>query len=74
MPDDPARGPRLVKLVAFWVAMLSFLCIGVLMILTRNRTGDDGDIAGVVASATGLAVIGLAVAAAAAAREGRARR
>ena len=74
MPDESMHVLKTIKYIALAVTALIVAGILTLMILTRGKTGDDGDIAGVVAPALLLAFLSGAVGAVAAVGEKRARR
>ena len=74
MKDDSIRVLRTVKFSAIAVCGLMAAGILTVMILARGKTGDDGDIAGVVAPALLLTCLSAAVAAVAAVRQKRAQR
>ena len=74
MNVDSIRVLKTVKYSALAVAGLMVAGILTLMVLTRGKTGDDGDIAGVVAPALFLACVSGVVAVAAAVRQTRAQR
>lgn len=65
---------RTVRYAATAVGGLLTAGIVILMILARGKTGDDGDIAGVVAPALFLTCVSGAVAVVAAVRQKRAQR
>lgn len=65
---------KMVKYSAIALAVLMVAGILTLMGLARGKSGDDGDIAGIVAPGLLLALVSLAVAAAAAVRQKRAER
>jgi hypothetical protein len=73
MSDDSIRVLRTVKYSAIAVCMLMSAGILTVMVLARGKTGDDGDIAGVVAPALFLTCVSGVVAAVAAFRQKRAR-
>ncbi len=73
MKADSIRGLRTVKYTAIAVGVLMVAGILAVMVLTRGKTGDDGDIAGVVAPALLLTFLSGVVAAVAAVREKRAQ-
>ena len=74
MRDDSIRVLKTVKYTAITVGVLMAAGILTLMVLARGKTGDDGDIAGVVAPALLLTCVSGAVAAVAAVRQKRAQR
>ena len=74
MKDDSIRLLRTVKYSALAVTVLMVAGILILMVLARGKTGDDGDIAGVVAPALLLTFVSGVVAVVAAVREKRAQR
>lgn len=74
MKDDSIRFLKTVKYSAIAVSVLMVAGVLTLMILARGKTGDDGDIAGVVAPALLLTCVSGVVAAVAAARQKRAQR
>jgi hypothetical protein len=74
MKDDSIRVLRTVKYSAIAVAVLTVAGILTVMVLARGKTGDDGDIAGVVAPALLLTFVSGGVAVVAAVREKRAQR
>ena len=74
MRDDSIRVLKTVKYSAIAVGVLMMAGILTLMILTRGKTGDDGDIAGVVAPALLLTCVSGVVATVAAVRQKRAHR
>ena len=71
---DDIRFLKTVKYAAISGAVLLVAGILVLMVLARGRTGDEGDIAGVVAPALLLTCVSGVVAIVAAVREKRAQR
>ena len=71
---DDIRFLKTVKYAATACAGLLVAGILTLMVLARGRTGDDGDIAGVVAPAVLLTCVSGVVAVVAAARQKRAQR
>jgi hypothetical protein len=73
MPDD-IRFLKTVKYSATVVGVLLVAGILTLMVLARGKTGDDGDIAGVVAPALFLTCVSGVVAVVAAVRQKRAQR
>jgi hypothetical protein len=73
MKDD-IRVLKTVKYAATAVGVLLGAGILTLMVLARGRTGDDGDIAGVVAPALLLTCVSGVVAVVAAVRQRRAQR
>ena len=74
MKDDSIRVLKTVKWSAITVSVLMVAGILTVMVLARGKTGDDGDIAGVVAPALFLTCVSGVVAAVAAVRERRAQR
>jgi hypothetical protein len=74
MRDDSIRVLKTVKYSAIAVGVLMVAGILTVMVLARGKTGDDGDIAGVVAPALLLTCVSGVVAAVAAVRQKRARR
>ena len=74
MTSDPVRVLKTVKYSAIAVGLLMVAGIVTLMVLARGKTGDDGDIAGVVAPALLLTCVSAVVAAVAAVRQRRAQR
>ena len=74
MKDDFIRVLKTVKYGAITVSVLLVAGILTLMVLARGKTGDDGDIAGVVAPALLLTFVSGVVAAVAAVRQNRAQR
>jgi hypothetical protein len=72
--DDSIRVLRTVKYSALAISVLMVSGIVTVMVLARGKTGDDGDIAGVVAPALLLTCMSGAIAAVAAVREKRAQR
>jgi O-antigen/teichoic acid export membrane protein len=73
MTDD-IRVLRAVRYAAIAAGLLLAAGIVILMVLARGKTGDDGDIAGVVAPALFLACVSGVVAVVAAVRQKRAQR
>ena len=73
MTDD-LRVLKTVRYAATAAGVLSVMGIVILMILARGKTGDDGDIAGVVAPALLLASVSGVVAVMAAVRQEHAQR
>ncbi len=71
---DDIRFLKTVKYAATAVGVLLVAGILTLMVLARGRTGDDGDIAGVVAPALLLTCVSGVVAVVAAVRQKRAQR
>jgi hypothetical protein len=71
---DDIRFLKTVKNAATAVGVLLVAGILTLMVLARGRTGDDGDIAGVVAPALLLTCVSGAVAVVAAVRQKRVQR
>ena len=74
MRDDSVRFLKTVKYTAATAGVLLVAGILTLMVLARGKTGDDGDIAGVVAPALLLTCVSGVVAVVAAVREKRAQR
>ena len=74
MKDDSIRVLKSVKRSAIAVSVLMVAGILTVMVLARGKTGDDGDIAGVVAPALLLTCVSGGVAAVAAVRQKRAQR
>jgi len=74
MKDDSIRALKTVKYSAIAVSVLMVAGILSVMVLARGKTGDDGDIAGVVAPALLLMCVSGVVAAVAAVRQKRAQR
>ena len=74
MKDDSTGFLRTVKYSAIAVSVLLVAGILTLMALARGKTGDDGDIAGVVAPALLLACVSGVVAVVAAVRQKRSQR
>lgn len=74
MNDDSIRALKLVKYGALAVSMLMVAGILTVMVLARGKTGDDGDIAGIVSPALLLTFVSGVVAAVAAVRQKRAQR
>ena len=74
MRDDSIRVLKTVKYSAIAVGVLLAAGILTVMVLARGKTGDDGDIAGVVAPALLLTCVSGVVAAVAAVRQKRAQR
>jgi hypothetical protein len=74
MKDDSLRALRTIKYSAIAVGVLMVAGILTVMVLARGKTGDDGDIAGVVAPALLLAFMSGVVAVVSAVREKRAQR
>jgi hypothetical protein len=74
MRDDSIRVLKTVKYSAVALGMLMVTGILAVMVLARGKTGDDGDIAGVVAPALLLTCVSGVVAAVAAVREKPAQR
>ena len=74
MRDDSVSVLKTVKYTATTVGVLLVAGILTLMVLARGKTGDDGDIAGVVAPALLLTCGSGAVAVVAAVRQKRAQR
>ena len=72
--NDDIRFLKTVKYAATAVGVLLVAGILTLMVLARGRTGDDGDIAGVVAPALLLTFVSGVVAVTAAVRQKRAQR
>jgi len=73
MKDDSIRVLKTVKRSAIAVSVLMVAGILTVMLLARGKTGDDGDIAGVVAPATLLTCVSAVVAAVAAVCQKRAQ-
>src|SRR5438128_2033346 len=73
MKDDSIRVLKTVKYSAIAVSVLMVAGILTVMVLARGKTGDDGDIAGVVAPALLLTCVSGVVAAVAAVRQKRAQ-
>ena len=74
MKDDSIGVLKTVKYSAIAVSVLMVAGILSVMVLARGKTGDDGDIAGVVAPALLLTCVSGVVAAVAAVRQKRAQR
>jgi hypothetical protein len=74
MKDDSIRVLKTVKYSAIAVGVLMVAGILTVMVLARGKTGDDGDIAGVVAPALLLTCVSGVVAAVAAIRQKHAQR
>ena len=74
MKDDSIRVLKTVKYSAIAVGGLMVAGILTVMVLASGKTGDDGDIAGVVAPALFLTCISGLVALVAAVRQRRAQR
>ena len=74
MKDDFIRVLKTVKYSAVVVGVVMVAGILTVMVLARGKTGDDGDIAGVVAPALLLAGVSGVVAGGAAVRQKRAQR
>jgi hypothetical protein len=74
MKDGSIRVLKTIKYSAIAVSVLMVAGILTVMVLARGKTGDDGDIAGVVAPALLLTCVSGVVAAAAAVRQKRAQR
>ena len=74
MKDASLRALKIVKYSAIAVGVLMVAGILTVMVLARGKTGDDGDIAGVVAPALLLTCVFGVVAAVAAVRQKRAQR
>ena len=74
MRDDSIRVLKTVKDSAIAVGVLMVAGILTVMVLARGKTGDDGDIAGVVAPALLLTCVSGVVAAVTAVRQKRAQR
>ena len=74
MRDDSVRFLKTVKYTAATAGVLLVAGILTLMVLARGKTGDDGDIAGVVVPALLLTCVSGVVAVVAAVREKRAQR
>ena len=73
MRDDAVRFLKTVKYSAIAVSVLMVAGILTVMFLARGKTGDDGDIAGVVAPALVLTCVSGVVAVVAAVRQKRAQ-
>ena len=73
MKHESIRVLKVVKRAAIAVGVLMMAGIVVVMVRARGKTGDDGEIAGVVAPALLLACAAGVIAAAAAVLEKRAR-
>jgi hypothetical protein len=71
MRDESIRVLKTVKYSAIALGLLMLAGIVTLMVLAREKTGDDGDIAGVVAPALLLTCVSGVVAAVAAVRQKR---
>jgi hypothetical protein len=74
MRDDSVRVLKAVQYSAIAVGVLMMAGVLTVMFLARGKTGDDGDIAGVVAPALLLTCVSGVIAAVAAVRQKRARR
>jgi hypothetical protein len=74
MKDDSIRVLKTVKYSAIAVGVMMVVGILAVMVLARGKTGDDGDLAGVVAPALLLTCVSGIVAAFAAVRQKRAQR
>lgn len=74
MKDDSLRVLKTVKYSAIAVGVLTVAGILTVMFLAEAKSGDDGDIAGVVAPALLLTCVSGVVAAVAAVRQRRAQR
>jgi hypothetical protein len=74
MRDDALRVLKTVKYSAVAVVVVMMAGILTVMVLARGKTGDDGDIAGVVAPALLLTCVAGVVAAIAAVCQKRAKR
>jgi hypothetical protein len=74
MRDDSIHVLKTIKYSAFAVSVVTLTGIVALMFLARGKTGDAGDIAGVVAPALLLACVSGVVAAVAAVSQKRAQR
>ena len=74
MRDDAVRFLKTVKYIAVAVSVLMVAGILTVMFLARGKTGDDGDIAGVVAPALLLTCVSGMIAVVAAVRQKRAQR
>jgi hypothetical protein len=74
MEDDSIGALKAVKYSAIAVGGLMVAGILTLMVLARGKTGDDGDMAGVVAPAVLLTCVSGLVAAVAAVRQKRVQR
>lgn len=73
MKDDSIRVLKTIKYSATAVSVLIVAAILTVMILARGKTGDDGDIAGVIAPALFLTCVFGMVAAVAAVLQKRAQ-
>jgi hypothetical protein len=73
MEDDSIRVLKTVKFSAITVGVLMVAALLTVMVLARGKTGDDGDIAGVVAPALVLTCVSGVVAAVAAVLQKRAQ-
>ena len=74
MQNDSTRFLKSVTYTAIAVSVSMLAGILTVMVLARGKTGDDGDIAGVVAPAFFLMCVSGVVAAVAAVRQKRAQR
>ena len=74
MRDDSVRVLKTVKYIAIAIGLVMGAGILTVMLLARGKTGEDGDIAGVVAPALVLTCVSGVVAAVAAARQKRVQR
>lgn len=74
MNDESIRSLKIIRHAALAVGVLATAAILGLMYLARGKTGDDGDIAGVVAPALLLVGVSLTVAAVAELAQKRAQR
>lgn len=74
MNDDSIRLLKIVKYSAIAIGLLMVAGILTMMVLARGKTGDDGDIAGVVAPALLLTCVSAVVATVAAVGQRRTRR
>jgi hypothetical protein len=74
MKHDSIRLLKTVKYGAIAVGVLMVAGILAVMVLARGKTGDEGDIAGVVAPALFLTCVSGVIAAVAAVRQKRAQR
>jgi hypothetical protein len=74
MKDDYIRILKTVRYCAIAAGVLMVAGILTVMVLARGRTGDDGDIAGIVAPALLLACVSGVVAGVAAVRQRQAER
>ena len=74
MKDHSISVLKTVKYSAVAVSVLMVAGILIVMVLARGKTGDEGDIAGVIAPALFITCVSVAVAAVAAVRQTRAQR